>query len=228
MSLFLDALTVIVFIVVIFHAFKRGLIRALIELAGFAAAFAVAYLLSNPAGQWIANTFLNKFVSGSITQLAASSGKSNAAFFTKLVGSLPGIFEKTLTGINANLGTLGAKAMAELVKAVSMPLASLISRGIAFFVILAVCLVVVGMVAHLSDTVARMPVIGVLNSLAGAGVGILEALIIMFFISTLLALIISLMALQKNPPISVSTINSTQIYKYINNINPLTGMLLKK
>jgi uncharacterized membrane protein required for colicin V production len=228
MSVFLDVLTVVVFIVTIFHAYKRGLVRALIELVGFIAAFAVAFWLSYPLGLWINSTFMNKFVSGSVTKLASSGGKGNTAFFTNLAASLPNAVNKTLTGINANLGALGEKAMTSLIKAVSVPLSSLISRGIAFFIILVICLAVIRIVAHLSDIVRHLPVIGTINALAGAAVGVAEAVIIMFLICTLMSIAISLMALQKNPPITSSTISATNVYKYVNNINPLTGMLLKK
>ena len=231
MSIFLDILTVAVFIVTIYHAYKKGLVRTLIEFVGFIASFVVAFLLSNPLGQWIGNAFLNKFVSSSVTKLATSSGTSDTsgtAFLLKLASGLPGAVDKTLTGINAGLGTLGAKAMTSVITAVSVPLASLISRSIAFFIILIVCLVAIKIVAHISDIVRHMPVIGTINALAGAAIGVAEAVLVMFVLSTLLSLTISLMALQKNPPITNATINSTYVYKYVNNINPLTGMLLKK
>lgn len=228
MSIFLDALTVIVFIVVIYRAYKKGIIKALIDLVGFAASFVVAFLLSEPIGKWIAHNFLNRLLSGQIKQHTTSDSAANREFFIKLVGGIPESIGKSLTGINANLGLLGAKAMKSVTDAVSVPLASLISRGIAFFIILILCFAVVKMLAHLSDFVRHLPVIGTLNALAGAAIGIVEALIVMFVLCTLVTLFISLMALQKNPPVTKATTDSTYIYKYIQNINPLTGMLLKK
>ena len=228
MSIFLDVLTVVVFIVIIYRAYKKGIIRALIDLVGFAASFVVAFLLSEPIGKWIAGNFLNKLVSGTIKKNTTSSSAANGKFIAKLVGGIPDSIDKSLTAINVNLGSLGAKAMKSVVDAVSVPLASLISRGIAFFVILAICLVIVKILAHFSDIVRHLPVLGTLNALAGAAIGIVEAVIIMFVLCTLITLSISLMALQKNPPITKSTTDSTHIYKYIQNINPLTGMLLKK
>lgn len=228
MSIFLDVVTVVVFITVIYHAYKKGLVKALVELVGFIAACVVAFLLSGPIGQWIDSAFIGKLVHGSVSQLAASSGKDNASFLASLVGSLPTSMGKPLAGIGAGLGALGAKALAAVVQAISMPLASVISRGIAFFILLVILLTLVGILGHLSDAVRRIPVVGTLDGLLGAVVGVAEALIVMFFISTLFSLVVSLMALQKTPPITVNTINSTYVYKYVNNINPLTGMLLKK
>lgn len=228
MGAVLDIITVVVFIIVIYKAYRRGLVRALIEIAGFAVAFVVSFLLSDTVGQWINKVFLSRFVKGSITNLVKTSGKSNTEFFNKLVSNLPETVSKTLTGVNSNLGKLGGKAATEFTSSVSQPLSLMISRGIAFFILLAVCAIAIGIIAHMSDIVKRIPVIGTLNALAGAGVGVIEAIIIMCLLSTLMTLVISVMALQKNPPITQSTINSTQVYKYISNINPITGMLLKK
>jgi len=227
MSVFLDVLTVAVFIVVIYRAYKKGLIRTLVELVGFIAACVAAFLLSNPVGQWINKAFISRFVSGSITQFAKSGSESNTAFFTKLVDSLPVTVNKSLSGINTSLGTLGEKAMTQVINAVSVPLSSLISRCIAFFILLIICLVAIKIIANLSDIVKHMPIIGALNAIGGAAIGIAEAVLVMFLLSTLLSIAVSLMALQKNPPISTSTINSTYVYKYVYNVNPLTSMLLK-
>jgi hypothetical protein len=228
MSLFLDIITVAVFVVVIYRAFRKGFLRSLVELAGYIASFVVAYLLSNPVGQWIDNAFMNKFVTGSITQLATSSGNGNEAFLTKILESVPAVATTTMSGIGSSLGALGAKATASIVQAISMPLSQLISRTIAFFILLALCLAAVKIIAGVAGVFGKLPLIGALNSLAGAGIGVIQAIIIMFFISTLISLAVSIMALQNNPPITSSTINSTQIYKYVHNINPLTDMLLKK
>ena len=221
MSLFLDVLTVVVFIFVIYRAYKKGIIRALIEFVGFIASFVAAFFLSLPFGNWISNIFIYKFVNGRVTKLAKSGSITSSPFFKSFAGSVPKTIEKVLSETNSNLGALGEKAMKSIIEAVSVPVSALISREIAFFIILIVCFIVIRFIARASDVIRHVPVVGTLNSLAGAAVGIAEAFIIMFIICTLLSIAISLMALQKNPPVTNSVIDTTYIYKYINNINPL-------
>lgn len=229
MGLFLDVLTVLVFIFVIYNAYKKGLLRAIIDLVGFIAAFVVSYVLSDPLGKWIDSAFLGKYVHGSIEQLTASSGStSQAVLFKQFADKLPGDLANSLDHISSGLGSAGAKAMEGIVNSVTMPLASVLSRGFAFFILLALCLVAVSFIARLSDAVINIPVLGTINGLGGAVVGVFEAMLMMFFISTLLALLISVMALAKNPPITFAQVNSTHIYKYVYAMNPLTGILLKK
>ncbi len=229
MGLFLDVLTVLVFIVTIYHAYKKGLVRAIIEFLGFIVAFAISYVLSAPFGEWINKTFLNKYVHGSIAQMTASNGNTaQSAAFTQMISQMPASIGNSLKNISSGLGSVGSKAAEGIISAVTMPLASVISRGIAFFILLMLCLVAVNLVVRLSDGIVHIPVIKTVNALGGAVVGIFEAMLIMFFISTLIALLISFMALSKNPPITSSTVNATHVYKYVNDVNPLTGILLKK
>ena len=228
MAVILDVITVLVYIIVIYHAYKRGLLRAVINVVGFIASFVISFLFCQPLGNWIDSAFLNKFVHGSLSQLNSSqSGASSAAFFQQLISTMPAAMSKSLQDATPQLKSIGQKTAASVIDAVSAPLSSVLSRGIAFFVILALCLVLVGFLARISDAVVHIPILGKLNSIGGAVVGIFEAMIVMLIISTLLSLVISLMAIQKNPPITNSTVNSTYIYKYVHNINPLTGMLLK-
>lgn len=229
MNIFLDAITVAVYIIIIYHAYRKGLIRTIIEFAGFILSYAVAFMFSKPAGIWIDNAFLNKFVHGSLSQLAASNGgASQTASFDQIVKNVTGVMPKMFQNLNLGIDNVGAKASAAIIDAVSMPLASILSRVIAFFIILALCLTAVGIIARLSDGIFHLPVIGTVNSIGGAVVGVFEAMFVMFLISTLFSLMISLFALQKNPPVTISSVNQTYIYKYVNNINPLNSMLLKK
>jgi small-conductance mechanosensitive channel len=210
MSLFLDVLTVLVFIFVIYNAYKKGFLRAAIDLVGFIAAFAVSFALSAPLGKWFDSAFLGKYVHGSIEQLTASKGSASQTDLLKqFAGKLPGSLTNSLEHINSGLGNIGAKAAESIINAITLPLASVLSRGLAFFILLALCLVAVSFVARLSDAVIHIPVLGTI-------------------ISTLLALLISVMALAKDPPITFSQVNATHIYKYVYDLNPLTGILLKK
>lgn len=228
MSFFLDVITVAVFILVIYRAYRKGLIKTLIEMAGFIVSCLAAVCLSNPIGDWIDKKYFNELVTGLVTKFVKTSGENNLKFFTGLLGSFPGAVNKSLSGINAMIGKASEKAMTQVISRISAPVSASISRSISFFAILSVCFIAIRLLARFSDVVKRMPIIRTLNGLGGAAIGIIEAVLVMFVFSTLLNIVISFMALQKNPPLTSSTINSTYIYKYIYNVNPLTTLLLKK
>jgi uncharacterized membrane protein required for colicin V production len=221
MSIFLDVMTVFVFIVIIYRSYKRGIIKTIINFVGCIASFVMAYFLSLPLGNWLNTTFVYKYVSGKIMEAAKSNDLINSQFFKDFVGSVPKTIEKALYATNSTLGALGEKVLKSVVEAVAVPLSQLISREIAFFIILFVCLIIISIIVRASDVIRRVPVIGTLNALAGAAVGVAEAFILMFIICAFVSIMLSFMSLQKNPLFTSSVIDSTHIYQYINNINPL-------
>jgi uncharacterized membrane protein required for colicin V production len=104
----------------------------------------------------------------------------------------------------------------------------LIGRVAAFAIILIVCLIVAGLIAHAFRGVNRLPVLGGLNRLAGAVLGAVTAALVMFVLSAAISALMPLSAAQKDHAvITASTIDSTYVFKYIYQADPLDKMLLK-
>ena len=95
-------------------------------------------------------------------------------------------------------------------------------------VVLVVCLILVRLIARMTDVFFKLPLIGTANRILGLLIGVLKAFIVMSVLCTLLAIVIPVLSLEKNPPITQNMVNNTYILKYFYNANPLTGMLLKK
>lgn len=224
MSFIIDVVTVIIFISIVFHAYRKGFIRTLIEFVGTILSYVVAYKLSFPFGNWIDGNFINKFVNNEVGNNVKYATGSSSGLFSNFFGSIP----QSVTKIFTQAGdTFTAKATDSVVSAVSAPVSLFISRCIAFFVILAVCFFLLRLLSHLFVGVRRIPLIGKLNSLAGALIGILEAIVVLFIFCMILDFVISLETLGGHSFITSDVINATHIFKYINEANPLTGMLLK-
>lgn len=230
MSLFLDVLTIAVLVFTVYRAFRRGLLRAVIELAGSIAAFLFAGWASAHVGAWLNRAFMNRYVHGTLKQAVSTyAGAGKEAFLQKLVSQLTGAFTETkaahaLASLHLNVADAGK----EMVSTLSMPLAQALSDTLAFCAVLALCFVAVGILARFSDAVFHVPLIGPLNALAGAAAGLLEAMLLLFFISTLVSLSLSFLALGKNPPFTEKQVQATHVYKYVEQINPVTHFLSGK
>ncbi|CDZ24550.1 putative membrane protein [[Clostridium] cellulosi] len=222
MSFVLDAAVVFIFISIVFRSYKRGFIRTAVGLVGTIAAYIIAFEFSYPLGNWIDSTFMQKYVNNTINGLASSNGVNSTGVFS--VSKSPASSGANFTDI---LTQFSSKAIDALISAASVPLSTLISRCIAFFIILSACMFVVETIIRMLDSIFKFPVLNPLNSIAGAAVGVIEAVIILAILSTLLSLILSLCSLQGNQLISINTIESTHIFKYVYNVNPLTYKLLK-
>lgn len=227
MSLFLDVLTVAILVVTVFRAYRRGLLRAVIELAGTLAAFAVAGVFSTPLGDWLDRIFMGKYVHGTLQQaVSGHTGSAQTGFIEKLLNQLSGAFDKTkaaqaLDALHLHLPQAG-KTMADML---AQPLAQVLSHTLAFCVAFSLCLAAVGMLARLSDAVFHIPVLGSLNALAGAAAGLAEAMLLLFFLSTLVSLFLSFLALGKNPAFTEKQVQATHVYKYVEQANPVPRFL---
>lgn len=128
------------------------------------------------------------------------------------------------SGAASSVSSLASGAADTITKAIAVAL----GRCIAFFIILAICFIIIKIIANLSNAIYRIPVIGTLNAIGGMVIGVAEALVVLFIFSCLVSIAISFCALQKDPPLTNTAINQTYIFKYVHNINPLTQLLFKK
>ncbi|HEX3025830.1 MAG TPA: CvpA family protein [Clostridia bacterium] len=233
MSLFLDVVTVAVMGATILFSYRKGLVRSVIELAGYIAAAVAAYIFSVPLGNWLFSLFrpmlAGKFSAGISQALAQQSGGvgtglNEIAKFVSKYGISTGNASAWSAGLKSGETALTGSVMNSVVD----PFASGIGRILAFALIFALCMVLVRLVARASDVVFHIPVIRQVNGFGGAVVGVVKGFVIMFLISAIITVLIPVFALEKNPPITSQTVSSTIVYKYICQINPLTQLLLKK
>lgn len=224
-SILFDVATVAIIALTVYEGYKRGLLKTVISIAGLILACLAAFIISNPVGDAINSSCMNKIVTGTLTKTVKSG---SGDFLSKIIGSIPNTVGTSLSGISKNLGDASEKAVSEAISAVCAPVSSIVSRCIAFIIILIICIIAIRVIAHFSDVLKHIPIVGTLNAVGGAVVGVIKAFLIMFLISTVVSVSVSVMALGKNPVITQKTIESTYIYKYIDNMNPLTRMLLNK
>jgi uncharacterized membrane protein required for colicin V production len=242
-------MVVVVFVIIVFTSYRKGFIRSVIELAGYLASFVVSYIFSAPFGKWIFSTFLQPVVSGQIKDYivsniaskatAQANGALDSSGIASFANNIPGAFKSMLGNYNISTDTLhiiagsaikssSQSAADVLITNVINPITQIISRGIAFAIIFALCMIAVQIIASLSNGVSKIPIIGSVNRIGGAVVGVLKSVIVLLIIATCIAVIIPVLSLQKNPVITQANVSNSTIFKAIYNNNPLTQMLLKK
>jgi uncharacterized membrane protein required for colicin V production len=249
MSIILDLMVIIVFAFIVYTSYRKGLIRSIIELAGYLVAFLVSSILSDPIGKWIFSNFLQPIVSGQIKNYITSEIASNATTqangalgssgITSFANNIPDAFKSMLGNYNISTDSLqnaagsaitsGSQSAANtLVTNVIDPLAQIVSRGIAFIVVFALCMIAVRIVASMSGGFSKIPIIGSFNKVGGAIIGVLKSVLVLFIITTCIAFVIPMLSLQKNPIITKANVSDSTIFKAIYYNNPITSMLIKK
>src|SRR5659263_10153 len=186
MSIIFDVVTVGLILIIIISSALKGFVRSIFELCGYIASFIVASIFSVPLGN---------FLYVHIIKAPFYNGASE--YISSLTGGAQQVFRQFLTDYHLSTQVLdnAAKSPSDAVNGAVMnglvaPMGNLIGRGIAFVVIFFLCLFLVRILARVGDIINKLPVIGGLNRLLGAAVGIIKATIIMFLICTIIAVLI--------------------------------------
>jgi uncharacterized membrane protein required for colicin V production len=224
MNVIFDVLTVGIIVAVIWSSAAKGFVRSVIELCGYIASFIVAGIFSIPVGNWIYEHLLKTaFYNGASGYIQTLTGAAEQSFKQFLIDY------HLNTDILSNAAKSGNDAVnSAIVKDLVAPMGSIIGRGIAFIVIFILCFALVRILAHVGDIINKLPVIRSINRLGGAAIGVVKAALIMFVICTIVAVLIPVFAVQKDPPFTNTTINSTYVFKTIYQVNPVKDILFKK
>ena len=224
MSAILDIITVVLFIGIILSSVSRGFVRSVVELIGIIVSFLVASALSIPFGNWIYLHFIKApLTSGASSYIASLSGSAEQSFRQFLAN-----YHLSADFLSSTAGSAGSAGNSALVSGLVDPMGNLIGRGIAFILLFLVCMFAVHLIARVGDVVNKLPLIGGLNRLLGALIGVVKAVLVMFLVCTLVEILIPVFAVQKNPPITNTTIESTYVFQYFYHINPVKDILLIK
>ena len=223
MNILIDMATVTFIVLTVVVSYHKGFLRSVLELAGYIVSLVVAGLLSVSAGNWIfenlLRSVLEKAVSGYIATLSGGALRSFNATLSQM--GIPA--QVAADSVQQGQNGVSAAVMASVVD----PLGLTISRGIAFLLLFIACLFVVRLVARVAQAVNRVPVIGAINRMGGAAVGVVKAFLLLFAITAVISLLLPLFSLQKNVPMTNTTFDRTYVYSYIYQINPLKDILLK-
>lgn len=224
MNLFLDLLVVAIAVLTILSAMRRGFIRSVIELIGFFVSLIVSGSLSVPLGAWLYDHFLKSVLTDGVQKQ-----------FSAITGGTQQAFAQMLNGFHLNAGVLGTVAKngtdaanSALINGLVQPLGVMIGRGIAFIILFFLCMAVIHIVANFSDIVGKLPVIGSVNHIGGAAVGVVEAALGIFVLCTLISILLPIFSVEKTPLLTNTTIEKTTFFKYFYHSNPINELLLKK
>jgi len=208
-ALVLDLALVLIMGILVYDCYRKGLVSALIKLIGTVAGFLLAALLSRPVSQWVYDTFLEErmeemvaqqlpqglegFTGGAAADIAQLQGtveqtlehlgeKLDLSFFTGV--DLDGIAQGALELLHGGAGLVQAITQTALEPAV----VTILSMGLFFLVYIAVMFIArVAVIAGLG--VNHIPLVGGINHLGGAALGVVYAAALGYVLSLALGLI---------------------------------------
>lgn len=195
-SIFFDWISIIYLLIVVASVFvgiKKGFLYSLVSFFGLAVAILVAFFVAKPLGEWIASsTGWGTKVTESVYNWLVSKNDALSLIINKTEAQtlLPGYFEQSgLPTAVANLlipliipliPDIGTKAigtyMAEGVSGLAFTAGS-------FIVVFIIMLIIVAILKHFTNKINKIAIIGGLNRLLGAVMGVAIGVVFVSVIS---------------------------------------------
>lgn len=232
LSLILDIILVAVFAAFVFAAVKKGFIRTLLELVAVVAALVLAYQFSPVMSQAVFDGMLEKNITSSIeTQIgdnfdattAAKKAETALDAIPDFAVSLAETAGVNIDNIKNNISAekLSAENVAkELVEKIAEPIVTG-ALTIIFFVLLSCVLIIILRIAAAKIAkLFKVPLVGTVDKLLGAVLGICRGLVVLVLICTVLEFLFA----NGNGELAAAVKNST-VMEILDNINPFINSL---
>ena len=228
-SIILDIAYVIIFLLVVISAYRKGFLRSVILCLGYIASIIISISVSRYLSKIIFDTFIRdniiKAVNSKLTGNVNADGIQTivAEFMSKLpniitksisayFGGQQGIIDNIQNSSGGVINNIGITIADNIVA----PIVITLLQTLVCVIVFVLCIIVVKMIARLFTGFYAIPVIGPINSILGGVVGIAQAAILLYIIAVLGKMLISLSANELGY-FNTKIIDSTYIFKLFYN-----------
>ena len=203
MSLAIDAIILIVGVVIILVAAKKGLIRAIMGLVSSAVSLVVAYAYTPVLAEYIGNEFLLDRITGNINETLkgwALDTSSDLYNLDRLISTpnsdFTGILDRYGVGLDKIADRLrGLVGVTEtevksVAEEIASPTSNMLASVLAFLAIFAASFILLTLITHILDAIFKLPVLSGINKLLGVLFGVAEAVFVAYILSIALSVLV--------------------------------------
>ena len=236
MSYMLDLGVILVFALMVFIGYKRGMFKALSRLLAIGLVLVLAITLSGPLAEVAFDNFISDGITESVADdLQEGSEESTRAGITAVLESLPTSIVNMME--NNDVGTVdqiadkleeeqaettmtAAEIMTEkIIRPVALPFV----RAIIFMLMMSIGFIIVSIVLKLlNKVITKLPIVGGLNKWLGLAFGALEGVVLVLVLVALVQTTVA--AGNSDAWVTQTDLDHTIITGAIADINPLYGM----
>ncbi len=232
MNFALDIVLIAIAAFIIIKGYKNGLVKSIINLVCDVAAVVVAYALTPTVAAFLCkSTVLDKISAGIDSTVrsaaATSAGTDVSAFLSSIPGTLEGTLEKynvndeALRGFVKGLSDTGESAVKSVSEFIAKPTAWILSNTLAFIGLFIVALIVLKLASKLILLIFKAPIIKTADKAAGAALGALNALIVLWVLSLAISIAVGSLG-SIIPGWFEDTVENSIILKFFASYNPIT------
>lgn len=234
MAIIFDVAVFAIVILLLLLGYKRGFIRTVINLIGYAVSAVLAYFLSQPLATFIFDAFFRKgsvdMINGELTKL--SGGQSVSSLLDSAFAAIPervmalassyvGPLDEIKASIAASAPTT-ADVAAAVVEQVIGPIVTIMIQSFAFLILFIVFCILVKIITKALKIIDKLPVIGTANAVLGLVVGLVQAVIFLFIFTSAVSLVIQMSGNQMDV-VNSEIVGQSHVFKAIYNMNPFVG-----
>ncbi len=236
----IDIAIVLLFIIVAKRYSDLGLIRSIIGLLGNVAALVVAVIFSAQLGTYINSNYVREpMQQWFINSLSPTASDTDALLgdldFDGLFVDRPEYFVNTLEFLNVDVDTAlqqydayklngEEQARAAIVNTLTAPVASAVSRVIAFVIIFILAKIAVKILWWVSDVIINVPIVKHFDRLGGTLIGIVAAVLLTLVSVAVINISFSYLLKDMTVTQKQEIVDRTVIYRNIDKINPLNSV----
>ncbi len=233
MSLVLDGIILLIFIIFIAAGVKKGFVKSALGIVSTAAAVIIAINLYPFAAGMIRDTVVYKNLTDNLNEKISEyvGGAVDEENLSELIDNAPTGFKILLSGFGTNVNEVKEK-FSEIVKSgeegasekiadyIVNPAAEMVSNALAVVLLFLASLLVLNLLILLLDLVFKLPVLKTANKFLGGVAGFLAALIVSLLFCTAVNIALPYLS-GAGIPVDAQTAKGAFLFSSLSEINPL-------
>lgn len=224
MSIFIDALVLIIIAVTAFVSLKRGFVRSVMSVLSLFLTVFIISSVSAPISEFIYDKFVHKSVCEAISEKQNEQLKNGAKLtfdalpdFAKDAAEIAGINEQSFYEIinnNSDLREETEMISQKLVRPTAVKIISIIIDIVLFIILM----FVFGLISKFLCGFFKLPLLNEANKFLGAVLGILKGAVIAVFVCSLISYIAETSKNGEFLIFNPKTISETVLFKFFSNV----------
>lgn len=240
MGALLDVVSVVILVVCIWSAARRGFVKTIIGFVGTLLAVAAAAIFGPAAASVIrvrlVGPFFERIVGDYLMTYMSGVGESAEAFaeqFNQLLAEMPEVLEAYLRRFSVSPEEVrqsfeassleSAKDVA--VSAISTPLSQAVSNALGFLLVFVAALLLIKLLTVLLDTAAKLPLLRSVNKGLGVALGAVQGVLIVLVFAGVMTHLAPFLENYMTTAFDANTISSTLVFKYFYELSPFKRLL---
>ena len=240
MGALLDVVSVVILVVCIWSAARRGFVKTIIGFVGTLLAVAAAAIFGPAAASVIrvrlVGPFFERTVGDYLMTYMSGVGESAEAFaaqFNQLLAEMPEVLEAYLRRFSVSPEEVRQSFEASslesakdaAVSAISTPLSQAVSNALGFLLVFVAALLLIKLLTVLLDTAAKLPLLRSVNKGLGVALGAVQGVLIVLVFAGVITHLAPFLENYMTTAFDANTISSTLVFKYFYELSPFKRLL---